>query len=135
MDRVFLDANVLFSAAYREDAGLKRLWDLGDVELLTSEYALEEARRNLTDANARARLARLVEDVELVAEASDVGVPDDHSDLPDKDRPILAAALAARATHLITGDLTHFGPLYGRDASGVVVLPPAMYLHMREDDE
>ncbi len=35
MDRLFLDANVLFSAAYRDDSGLQRLWDLSDVELVT----------------------------------------------------------------------------------------------------
>jgi hypothetical protein len=28
MDRWFLDANVLFSAAYRSEAGLLRLWQL-----------------------------------------------------------------------------------------------------------
>jgi uncharacterized protein len=30
VDRVFLDANVLFSAAYRKDAGLQRLWRLAE---------------------------------------------------------------------------------------------------------
>jgi hypothetical protein len=43
MDRVFLDANVLFSAAYREGAGLLKLWKLGRAELITSEYAADEA--------------------------------------------------------------------------------------------
>ena len=41
MDRVFLDANVLFSAAYRQDSSLLRLWELKDVELVTSAYAFE----------------------------------------------------------------------------------------------
>lgn len=48
MDVLFLDANVLFSAAYRDDAQIARLWDLDDVELITSHYAADEARRNLT---------------------------------------------------------------------------------------
>jgi hypothetical protein len=47
VDRVFLDANVLFSAAYIEGSGLARLWQLADAELLSSDYATEEARRNL----------------------------------------------------------------------------------------
>lgn len=47
MDRLFLDANILFSAAYRPDAGLRRLWEVPNVELVTSAYAGEEARRNL----------------------------------------------------------------------------------------
>ena len=61
MDRVFLDANVLFSAAYLESSGLARLWQLADAELLSSDYAIEEARRNLAldRAPALARLDRL----------------------------------------------------------------------------
>jgi predicted nucleic acid-binding protein len=47
VDRVFLDANVLFSAAYRSDSGLLKLWKLKRTKLITSTYALEEARTNL----------------------------------------------------------------------------------------
>jgi uncharacterized protein len=49
MDRLFLDANVLFSAAYRPDAGLGQLWKLEGAILCSSHYALEEARINLTE--------------------------------------------------------------------------------------
>jgi uncharacterized protein len=49
MDRLFLDANVLFSAAYRPDAGLLQLWKLEDVALCSSHYAAEEARLNLSE--------------------------------------------------------------------------------------
>ena len=41
MDRVFLDANVLFSAASTPDSGLRALWSLAGVELVTSEFALD----------------------------------------------------------------------------------------------
>jgi uncharacterized protein len=60
MDRIFLDANVLFSAAYLENSRLGRLWQLDDAELLTSAYDVEEAHRNLTldRASALARLKR-----------------------------------------------------------------------------
>jgi predicted nucleic acid-binding protein len=47
LDRIFLDANVLYSAAYPESFGLARLWSQNDVELMSSPYAIEEARRNL----------------------------------------------------------------------------------------
>ena len=50
MDRVFLDANILFSAAYRRESGLKQLWRISETQLLTSGYAVEEARRNLDEA-------------------------------------------------------------------------------------
>jgi predicted nucleic acid-binding protein len=56
MDRLLLDANVLFSAAYMADARLRELWRLRDVELWTSRYALEEARVNLSDEAQRERL-------------------------------------------------------------------------------
>jgi uncharacterized protein len=48
--------------------------------------------------------------------------------LPDKDQPILQAAIVAGATHLLTGDLKHFGQYYGRTFSGVLILPPSQYL-------
>jgi len=66
MLRVFLDANVLFSAAYREKAGLLALWEIPGAHLLTSGYAAEEARRNLDTPERRARLEELLEAVEIV---------------------------------------------------------------------
>ena len=47
MKSAFLDANVLFSAAYLENAPLAKLWKLGDVRLLSSSNAVDEAKRNL----------------------------------------------------------------------------------------
>jgi uncharacterized protein len=46
-------------------------------------------------------------------------------DVPVKDAPILAAAVAARAPLLVTGDRTHFGHLFGRSLRGVTVVLPA----------
>jgi hypothetical protein len=60
VDRIFLDANVLFSAAYRENSGLVEIWRLKGVRLLSSSYAIEEARRNLVAADQRYWLRRLV---------------------------------------------------------------------------
>lgn len=51
--------------------------------------------------------------------------------LPEKDRPILLAAIEARADYLLTGDLKHFGPLFGKKIEGVSVLVPAEYLRRR----
>jgi predicted nucleic acid-binding protein len=127
MDRVFLDANVLFSAAYRQQAGLSRLWELANAVLVTSSYALEEARRNLDRAAQDRRLALLMAQVELVAEASDSPITLS-VDLPGDDRPILRAAVASRCTHLLTGDRRAFGPFYGVRIEGVLILRPAEYL-------
>ena len=49
MDRLFLDANVLFSAAYRPSAGLLIFWKLAGVQLLSSRYAVAEALANLDE--------------------------------------------------------------------------------------
>jgi len=49
MHRLFLDANILFSAAYRPDAGLVQFWKLKDTILCASRYAIEEARINLAE--------------------------------------------------------------------------------------
>ena len=48
--------------------------------------------------------------------------------LPAKDVPILLAAIAANATHLLTGDLRHFGPYFGRRVAGVLILTLGDYL-------
>jgi uncharacterized protein len=45
-----------------------------------------------------------------------------------KDKPILLAAMEARATHLITGDVQHFGPCFGKRIEGILILTPADYL-------
>jgi hypothetical protein len=127
MDRVFLDANVLFSAAYRAENGLLRFWALSDAVLLSSAYAIDEARRNLADAQAILRLEILLDAVTVVADAPHAMALPDGVTLPAKDVPILLAAIAGQATHLLTGDLRHFGPLYGKTVGGVLVCPPADY--------
>jgi predicted nucleic acid-binding protein len=131
VDRVFLDANVLFSAAYRPDAGLRRLWTLPDTHLLTSAYAITEARRNLTTAKQRAALHELLVSVQVVAPSSQPLSPSVAAELPEKDRPILAAAIGARATHLLTGDVQDFGMYYGQTIEGVLILRPAVYFRSR----
>ena len=135
MDVVFLDANVLFSAAYRADAGLRRLWGLPDVELITSQYAYVEARLNLAREDREpeekvARLEELMQTVRVVPQPPSTRVPEGIQ-LPEKDRPIILAALRAGATHLLTGDVKHFGPSFNTRGEGVLVLPPAAYLHPR----
>lgn len=133
VDRLFLDANVLFSAAYRRDAGVRRLWRLAGAELVTSAYAVGEARRNLGAAERRAALDELLGAVRV---SNVLGDPAEHAEiedsgLPEKDLPILRAAVDANATHLITGDRNHFGHLFGQKVAGVLVVRPAGYLSGR----
>lgn len=129
MDRLFLDANILFSAAYRADAGLLDFWKLKNVKLCTSPYALEEARINLSADVQKERLTRLATVLEF-NDAALQELPPEIS-LPEKDVPIMLAAIEARATHLITGDLRHFGPYFGKKISGVLIVSPGDYLKNR----
>jgi predicted nucleic acid-binding protein len=125
--RVFLDANVLFSAAWLEDSGLARLWRVPDATLITSRYALAEAERNLETDEQRLRLTAFAKSVQLVDAAAGGQLPDGVK-LVEKDAPILLAAIEAGATHLLTGDRRHFADLYGRSIKGVRILSPSEYL-------
>jgi predicted nucleic acid-binding protein len=129
VDRVFLDANVLFSASYREESGLLRLWLLADTELVTSYYAWNEARRNIDTQSQLDRLSRLAVIVKVPI-WTQVQLPEGIS-VAEKDRPILLDAINSRATHLLTGDKQHFGALYGQKIGGVLIQPPADYLASR----
>lgn len=132
MDRLFLDANVLFSAAYRTDSGARALWRLSEVQRVTSEYAAEEARRNLETPARRRELDALLARVEVA--------PNDVSDFAEgpaapvraKDRPIVRAAARAGATHLITGDRRDFGAWFGKTLEGTRVLTPGDCLRARK---
>jgi uncharacterized protein len=132
LDTVFLDANVLYSAAYMEFTGLARLWSLDDVQLLSSAYAIDEARRNLTIDRPEGvpRLNRLLESISTVDTPQGLKLAEDIR-LDPKDRPVLLAAIHAEAEYLLTGDARHFGHLYGKRIEGVLVLRPAQYLERR----
>ena len=129
-DRVFLDANILVSAAWRPRGGLLALWTLPDIQLLTSAYAIVEADRNVGSAEQRTRLYRLLQPLEIVDEPRPRRLPPAVS-LPAKDVPILLAAVDAGATHLLTGDKDHFGRYYGLSIEGVLILRPASYMVIR----
>ena len=117
---MFLDANVLFSAAYRARSSLARLWTTeSTLVLLSSPYAVEEAHRNLERVDARERLEILTAALEIVPDVATGSVPRGVT-LPEKDVPILLAAIAAGASHLLTGDRAHFGVYYGRRIARVV---------------
>ena len=129
--KLFLDANVVFSAAHREEGRAQDLIALargGNCELLTSTHALEEARRNLALKSNRfeRRLAEALAQTVVVAEAPAALVEWAQArGLPRKDAPILAAAIYAKAHLLVTGDSRDFGHLFGRVMRGTRVVTPA----------
>lgn len=126
--RIFLDANILFSAA--KSAGAVRtllgwLQDAGHV-CVVDAYVLAEAQRNLA-IKAPHALSALQE---LLSHLTVAGAPPPSATLPrdvklvDKDRPVLASAIHLRCDALVTGDRTHFGALYGSDIAGVHIHSP-----------
>ena len=126
--RIFLDANVLFSAA-KSDGAVKQLVTLLEAaghECCVDGYVLEEARRNLA-AKAPDRdvaLERLLRRMKVTgAQRSDPAL-EASLPLPAKDRPVLAAAIHQNCAALVTGDRTHFGPLYGNTIHGVTIHSP-----------
>lgn len=125
MKIVFLDANVLWSAASNPH---RSHWHPitakpRKADFITSHYALAEARRNLASKDLP-ELDRIVARLRLVPDA--FGPPPAGVILPGKDVPILASAAAAGADVLVTGD-EHFGQYFGRTLGGVkIVLPRNM---------
>ncbi len=128
--RAFLDANVLFSAAYNPEGRCAALFELprrGSCSLFTSAYAVTEAERNLHHKKPEALKAfpALLAKLQIVpepdrgkqAQAEALGIDEGDVD-------ILAAALG-RCEVLITGDRRHFGRWMGRSVKGIQVLSPA----------
>lgn len=109
--KLFLDANVLFTAAHNlkgkssfiiESAHSKR-WTI-----ITCTLAVEEAKRNLElkFPNCISDFERLFRNVKIVTTVIEGECP---IVLPEKDRPIFLSAMHSKCTHLLTGDLRDFG--------------------------
>jgi predicted nucleic acid-binding protein len=127
--RVFLDANILFSAAKSDGAvrALVRLLVQRGHECWADAFVVAEAQRNLQAKGPEALrvLDALLPHLRLAAAAPVAAMrADELAWLPEKDRPVLAAAIRLRCDALVTGDRTHFGAGYGRSFGGVTVHSP-----------
>ena len=129
--RIFLDANVPFSAS-KSDGAVRELVKSrlkAKHECWVDSYVATEARRNLA-AKTTDPAAALVELESLLSKMLHANFPSVDSGLelellsPEKDRPVLAAAIRHRCAVLVTGDRTHFGALYGQTIEGVTVHSP-----------
>jgi uncharacterized protein len=130
LERVFLDANILFSIAYGS-AGLERFWSdakRGKYELIASQYVIEEAKRNLDRREHQDALSRLLGEVRVVPEA-DPTIPCPIR-LADKDRPVLMAALSSEADYLVNGDVTHFGMYFGKKIRNLRICSPRGFFNI-----
>jgi predicted nucleic acid-binding protein len=126
--RVFLDANILFSAA-KSDGAVRRMLRLllqGGHECVADTYVSAEARRNLAAKGSVAldALEALTQEVSVAACLYGDASAEVLDWLPDKDRPVLAAAIALGCDTLVTGDRTQFGAGYGKAFAGVTIHSP-----------
>jgi hypothetical protein len=126
--RIFLDANILFSAAKSPGAIKRLLGLLADArhECWVDEFVITEARRNLEQKapSGLAALDRLLKRLRVAPLGTPGTALDAALPLAEKDRPILAAAIGLACDVLVTGDRTHFGALYGRSIGGVTIHTP-----------
>ena len=127
---IFLDANVLFSAA-KSDSAARQLLSLltaNGHSLCADAYVIAEARRNLgvkAGADSTTALEAVLRSVQVSAVRMANSSP--HSSwLPAKDRPVLDAAIAQKCEALVTGDRAHFGVGYGKSFGGVMLYSPGM---------
>jgi AbrB family looped-hinge helix DNA binding protein len=119
---IFLDANILFSAAKSEGAvhELIELLKADRHELWADPFVIEEARRNLATKfpGTESRLERLLGGIRVAGTTIDPDAanlpPMVRRILPEKDRPVLAAAIRAGCEALVTGDRQHFDSLFGQ---------------------
>ena len=128
--RIFLDANILLSAAKSNGAVRDLLHRLpqGGHQLCADAYVTAEARRNLSRKESEA-----LETFEALLARLDVAplqpgnpLPDAARALPETDQPVLAAAIRLDGDALVTGDRTHFSALYGKTIAGVTIYSPRM---------
>lgn len=122
---VFLDANVLFTAAHNPRGKAAFVIELGSVgyfSLFTSDAAREEATHNLAAKypSALPQLKILLGSISTVTADLSAPFPDG---LPAKDAVIFQAAVACGAINVLTGDLHHFGPFMNRpDATFSIIV-------------
>lgn len=124
--RLFLDANVLVSAAWKDGSKVCRIWQIADVELLTSNFVVAECLRNLPRDEQQSRFAQLLPALRVL-NFEKLPRLESPPPLPEKDQHVLAAAVLARADFLVTGDRKHFGAWYGGSVCGVRVEPPGSF--------
>ncbi len=130
--RLFLDANILFTAAHNAEGKASLILELGQAglwQLVSSAYAVEEARRNIVRKypDRLTRLQTFTQELRLAPVGADVHCP---PGLVEKDCPINRAALACKADILLTGDIRDFGFLMNdrAKADGLLIQTVADFL-------
>ena len=130
--KVFLDANVLFTAAHNPKGKAAFVIELSGKKywrVVTCVLAIEEADRNLAKKypSAQQELKKVMRLIEVIPTSLK---GDCEIALPEKDRPIFLSAIASKCTHLLTGDMKDFGQYMNKPkkTSGIVIQTVAEFL-------
>lgn len=123
--KIFIDANILFSAA-KEHSKMWQFFQLlcREYSCVTSSYALEEARRDviLKFKQNIDTFENNIKKCEIIQYTPQFFNPD----IKIKDQPIILAAILCKATHLLTGDERDFGRFFGKVVQGVKIVSPKL---------
>lgn len=142
--RLFIDASVLFSAAYSSTGASREIIRRAlrdEVKLVVSQYVLDEARRNL--ARKAAEKVALFEAFLGVLNLEEIAHPDENvvteveAYTVEKDAPVVAAAISADVDYLVSLDSKHLVDVPDVAAkSGLkIVLPGTIVQQLRQMDE
>jgi predicted nucleic acid-binding protein len=131
--KVFLDSNVLFSAAYSGKEKSRsylffELQDIGIIEIYISNLVKFESINNIkikrpeksNFLNELLSKVIIIEDVYIYY--------DDIKSLPENDRIILSSAAYHNIDFFITGNTKDFSPFYNKKLSNTLILTPKNFL-------
>lgn len=137
MNRVFLDANVLFSAAISPTGVARAIFELAEqydsILLMVDRQVITEALGNLQNKrpDALSQALALVDSIGYTEDPPQALADRLRDRVPDPDDvTILAGAIWSEADLLVTGNSKHFGSLYGEHVGGCLVLRPRDALNL-----
>jgi putative PIN family toxin of toxin-antitoxin system len=139
MKRVFVDTSVFFAACYSQTGASFEIFRLAlneALQLITSDYVLEETRRNLAAKSAE-DIVRFWDFLDLLEfdkanpSVKDVLEAAQYTDA--KDAPVVAAARQAGADYLVSLDRRHLvgQPVVAQRAGLKIVLPEVLLREIR----
>ena len=135
MIRAFVDASVLFAAAYSETGASREIIRQairGEIQLVSSQLAFEEARRNLQEKapEVASELENFREVVEFeMVRPTKREVLEAMEYTAAKDAPIIAAARRAQVDYLVSLDRQHLVEVPEvAERSGLMIVLPGDFL-------
>lgn len=131
--KLFLDTSTLLSAAGSSDGASRFVIVEADAqgwELVTADYCVEEARRNLTKLTTAGASAAWRQIILPKLPITEVRLALDRALVfpKAKDRPVVISALATRSDWLLTLDQTDFHRNLGREIYGMRIATPGEFL-------